>query len=84
MSASDRQVRRVFMAMASGDGIGRAAMKAGMHRNTAARHRNRGLLLTCPPPAVPPGQLQSWGFTEVVDAEEVVHPGEDHPDAEAG
>lgn len=32
------------MAMASGDGIGRAAMKAGMHRNTAARHRNRGLL----------------------------------------
>lgn len=32
------------MAMASGDGVGQAAMKAGMHRNTAARHRSRGLL----------------------------------------
>ena len=44
MNASDRQVRRLFVAMESGDGVGRAAMKAGMHRNTAARHRGRGLL----------------------------------------
>ena len=32
------------MAMDTGDGVGRAAMKAGMHRNTARRHRSRGLL----------------------------------------
>lgn len=30
--------------MDTGDGVGRAAMKAGMHRNTARRHLSRGLL----------------------------------------
>ena len=44
MSSSDRQVRRLFVAMDTGDGVGRAAVKAGMHRNTARRHRLRGLL----------------------------------------
>ena len=32
------------MAMDTGDGVGRAAMKSGMHRNTARRHLSRGLL----------------------------------------
>lgn len=44
MSSSDRQVRRLFVAMNTGDGIGQAAQKAGMHRNTARRHRAAGLL----------------------------------------
>ena len=44
MSVTDRQVRRLFVAMDTGAGVGLAAAKAGMHRNTAARHRSRGLL----------------------------------------
>ena len=32
------------MAMDTGAGVGLAAAKAGMHRNTAARHRASGLL----------------------------------------
>jgi len=48
MSSSDRQVRRLFVAMDAGDGIGQASMKAGMHRNTARRHLSRGLLPSDP------------------------------------
>lgn len=44
MSVTDRQVRRLFVAMDTGTGVGLAAAKAGMHRNTAARHRATGLL----------------------------------------
>src|SRR5438132_3764358 len=44
MQSSDAQVRRLFMAIAGGDGIGRAALRAGMHRNTARRHVERGTL----------------------------------------
>src|SRR5439155_10848182 len=44
VSSSDRQVRRLFVAIDEGEGIGRAAMRAGMHRNTARRHaRSREL-----------------------------------------
>lgn len=32
------------MSMDAGDGVGAAAMKSGMHRNTARRHLSRGLL----------------------------------------
>lgn len=32
------------MAIAEGDGVGRAALRAGMHRNTARRHVERGTL----------------------------------------
>jgi hypothetical protein len=44
VSASDRQVRRLFVAIDEGEGVGRAALRAGMHRNTARRHLESGLL----------------------------------------
>jgi hypothetical protein len=48
MRSSDAQVRRLFMAIAEGDGVERAAMRAGMHRNTARRHIERRTLPSDP------------------------------------
>lgn len=42
MSASDRQVQRLWMEHEAGQGVGGAALRAGMHRNTARRYLGSG------------------------------------------
>jgi hypothetical protein len=44
MRASDKQVRTLFRALARGDALGRAAMKADLCPNTARRYAGTGLL----------------------------------------